>query len=547
MTKNTKLKAASVLLSALFFVGYATSPVSAEFTVTGAAADITAFGTLLTELVKGATVTIDPTNKVIVEGTPTNAFGTHLKEVTTAVDAQGRPIVVSIKVGRNQVDTWIDAFKGGGVQVIDLDDIAKFPSPNQMLPTKGAMLIHGIKEVFGAVKAGKPNNHTDAHKEFANPAEDAVNMEEAGIRRITEWKTVGSFETQLRPGESLAYRKTATFQKGDAKIEVEVSLKKTITQREHGPVEVTDVKQVPTRGGGKRRVTEKDPGLRSFDDEFQPIDFHPFDQPGYLELDLLGNILISEERLNKVLVLDDDLNLRFEIEHPELQNPQGIAVSPLGDLILVGSGNNILAFDLEGAFQYLFTDPGLSDVRDLALDREANLFVSSFGNDSILKFDPFTGTLLDTLTTPLVDGPEGLAVDQLGNIWVSSFLNNQILRFDSLTNEFSLFASGGLLDGPKGLALSPQSFVEEGVEPGNLSAWHTTLLVASFNNNLVLEFDLETGQLLNFAFAKTPTGIAQRELEPIPEPSTLTLLATGALGLLGYGWRRRKRTRPSLA
>ncbi len=34
------------------------------------------------------------------------------------------------------------------------------------------------------------------------------------------------------------------------------------------------------------------------------------------------------------------------------------------------------------------------------------------------------------------------------------------------------------------------------------------------------------------AFLLTPTTA--------PEPSTLTLLATGALGLIGYGWRRRK-------
>jgi hypothetical protein len=28
---------------------------------------------------------------------------------------------------------------------------------------------------------------------------------------------------------------------------------------------------------------------------------------------------------------------------------------------------------------------------------------------------------------------------------------------------------------------------------------------------------------------------------PVPEPSTITLFAVGALGLFGYAWRRRKR------
>jgi hypothetical protein len=34
-------------------------------------------------------------------------------------------------------------------------------------------------------------------------------------------------------------------------------------------------------------------------------------------------------------------------------------------------------------------------------------------------------------------------------------------------------------------------------------------------------------------------NISLKSASGVPEPSTLTLLSIGSLGLLGYGWRRR--------
>jgi hypothetical protein len=48
----------------------------------------------------------------------------------------------------------------------------------------------------------------------------------------------------------------------------------------------------------------------------------------------------------------------------------------------------------------------------------------------------------------------------------------------------------------------------------------------------------------------SPTDIVEMEAlgwDPAPEPSTWLLLSTGVVGLLGYGWRKRKTKRVAVA
>ncbi|MGC8640288.1 MAG: PEP-CTERM sorting domain-containing protein [Isosphaeraceae bacterium] len=55
-----------------------------------------------------------------------------------------------------------------------------------------------------------------------------------------------------------------------------------------------------------------------------------------------------------------------------------------------------------------------------------------------------------------------------------------------------------------------------------------------------VDFTLPTGVSLGQPFNKAGAGSGDLVTSPVPEPSSLTIAALGALGLLGYGIRRRR-------
>ncbi len=149
-----------------------------------------------------------------------------------------------------------------------------------------------------------------------------------------------------------------------------------------------------------------------------------------------------------------------------------------------------------------------------------DLFVSDRESGSVYEFTP-SGTR-STFASGLL-GPLGLAFDHSGNLFVADFTANNIYEFTP-SGTRSTFASG--LNGPEGLALDRN---------GNL-------FVADSESNNIYEFN-PRGQISQFAAGLNyPTDLTFAPT-PTPEPSTLALLATGVLGLLGYGWPRRRTVR----
>ena len=65
-----------------------------------------------------------------------------------------------------------------------------------------------------------------------------------------------------------------------------------------------------------------------------------------------------------------------------------------------------------------------------------------------------------------------------------------------------------------------------------------TLAVGQFSGEY--QFNLSDEQDLS-GHAGQQTLTLDVSAEVVPEPNTLALLAAGALGLLGYAWRRRRR------
>ena len=206
-----------------------------------------------------------------------------------------------------------------------------------------------------------------------------------------------------------------------------------------------------------------------------------------------------------------------------LPYPVGLAFDTKGNLFAAGSvSGNIYEITPSGSISTFAS--GLNIPEALAFDSKGNLFEADAGSGTIYKFTPSGDR---SIFANGLNEPVGLAFDSSGNLFESDFGSDTIYKFTPKGTGYA-YILPVLLSGPRGLA-----FDESG-----------DLFEANYYSGTICEITPDF-QVSTFASGLDhPFGIAFAP--SVPEPSTFVLLAAGAVGLLGFTWRRRRKV-PNLS
>jgi sugar lactone lactonase YvrE len=187
--------------------------------------------------------------------------------------------------------------------------------------------------------------------------------------------------------------------------------------------------------------------------------------------------------------------------------PSGVAVNSAGDVFVANEATGqIFELSPNGSTETVFAS-GLDDPAYLAFDSAGNLFESDWGSGDIYEF------ATDKTKTLFASGfqkPVGLAIDGAGDVYVANTVGGDVLEVTSTGIKTVL--SG--LDDPQGLALN--------------NAGDLFVAVPGPNNGYIEEVTSSGATMFSTQVA-TPYGLA---FAPVPEPSTLALLAMGASAVI---------------
>ncbi len=180
----------------------------------------------------------------------------------------------------------------------------------------------------------------------------------------------------------------------------------------------------------------------------------------------------------------------------------------------------------------------------VGIDVGGDLLVPSVDDQTLYRVDPLTGdrSIISSSQSSTRVGagpgfqPVAVSVSSTGQIFVLDPVNQGVLEVDAVTGDRSYVSRSQATNvgsGPAISRLATQMTLSLDGELVISNGWQTLLGVdpVSGDRRLVSSYDLAVGSGPNMH----ASGIALF----VPEPSTVTLLGMGALGLLVYVWRRR--------
>lgn len=208
-----------------------------------------------------------------------------------------------------------------------------------------------------------------------------------------------------------------------------------------------------------------------------------------------GALFVSDSGEDRVVKLDKDgkkllefgkSNAFFKSGQGDLSNPEGLACSPQGVLFVANTGNSRFdAFNHQGLFQFTGGEKGsaqgqLKSAVAIAWDKE-KIYVADPGNKKVAVFNT-TGRFLHDIGVmgpePFVD-PRQVAVDKEGNLFVLDAGRGRVLAFDAQGVYIGGFGHPGrgvgALNKPRSFALSDNGELHI-AEEGRIQGFHVVLL-----------------------------------------------------------------------
>ncbi|MCL5990788.1 MAG: T9SS type A sorting domain-containing protein [Bacteroidetes bacterium] len=163
----------------------------------------------------------------------------------------------------------------------------------------------------------------------------------------------------------------------------------------------------------------------------------------------------------------------------EFNSPHGLTTDFEGRIAVADLENNrIQRFTSIGTYLMKFASNGAADV---AVDYNGNYFVTDYGMNRVIKYDPSGNEITRWGNYGFGDGqfhsPHGIAVDGAGNVYVADQNNHRVQKFTNsgfYLKKWGTFGSGsGQFNTPIGISIDKNNDV----------------FVADFGNNRIQKFD----------------------------------------------------------